>query len=386
MKNSIIFPYYVCKIISTQADEKNGIKIYAGQAPIFSFINIPDDENVRRYTGQVNEKAKKSEKYADVHRAIRDTLDNNSSSFPLLNNGITLVATKVMFSTEKRENILNLFDANIINGSQTRGEIKNFLASTRDEDKKNISVKFEIIETQDKDLMSDISIARNTQIRVEKISIMGKEGMFDELESAIGGSKLKKAETDEEHQHLPTEKLLQVIATLIPKQLWQETENKDYAKAPYYSGQSRALNLYKMIYEEAKSSNKKYLNLYKFYLDIAEDAWTLYGRWIHHAGFDGIGIRNDSSVGRSENSNIVRVYDGLVFPIVAAHALFIQKENGKWRLKIQQQDKVDKFLIDQAKRIFQELADSKAEKMGKDQRCYSQLYSLLEAIINNPLA
>lgn len=372
----ISFPYFICKVISTKENEHNGIKIYSGQAPISSFVKIDDNANVRSYTVE----ASKTKRSSDVHHAIKETLENNPNNLALLNNGITIVSNSVAFNEKSKELILE--EASIINGSQTRGVIKDFIEASDDHDK-NISIKFEIIEAGDKDLVSDISIARNTQIRVEKISIMGKQGIFDTLNKAIGDNhKLKTSETDRGKEYLPTERILQVIASLIPKEIWEATGNKEYSKAPYYSRQSRALNLYKEIYEQKEDKKKA---LYNFYIDIAKDAWNLYKKWSSHAGFRGTGLKN--GIDRDSNNNIVRVYDGLIFPIIAAHALFIKKEKNKWTLSIDrnQEENIDRILIDQAKRLFQEIAQSKAEKMGKDQTCYSHLYSLLEVVINNPL-
>ena len=125
-------------------------------------------------------------------------------------------------------------------------------------------------------------------------------------------------------------------------------------------------------------------DVYAFYLNIANDALELYEKWTKHPGFKGSGLKN--GLERDDKGNIIRVYDGLIFPIIAAHALFVEKgKNNRWHLNVEQAERIDDTLIDHAKRIFIEVAKSKAEVMGKTQSCYTQLYGLVEVMKNNPL-
>jgi hypothetical protein len=69
---------------------------------------------------------------------------------------------------------------------------------------------------------------------------------------------------------------------------------------------------------------------------------------------------------------IVEVPDGILFPILAAHACFIKKDSkGKWVMTVP--EKADKDLIEAAKAVYQSMANSDPNKMGKSKDCYSLL-------------
>lgn len=318
--------------------------------------------------------------------AIEDTLKNHPGNFPFLNSGITIVTEDIKFDNKKENEIL-LKNPSIINGSQTRGVISDFIKNNQDDDpfeKRN--VQYEIIVTNDYDLVSDISIARNTQIRVEKISILGARAIFDELENQVKKDykdkknksiSLRKSETDRSDNFLPTEKLLQIIAVLVPEQLWEQAGNKECHKSKYYARSSRSLALYQKIYESKDDKTKE---LYRFYLDIAFDAWELYEKWSKHEGWAGTNIRN--GIERDEKSNILKIYDGLIFPAIAAHSVFIKKTaNGRWSL-CEVPDELDKELVATSKKAFIDIASSKVEAMGKSQSCYEWLYDKAKTIQN----
>ena len=82
----------------------------------------------------------------------------------------------------------------------------------------DVSVKFELIVTDDDNLIAEISIARNFQNDVKNLSIAGRRGQLEELEDSLQKKfprlKLQKSETQrpsDDNDYLQTEKLLQVI-------------------------------------------------------------------------------------------------------------------------------------------------------------------------------
>jgi hypothetical protein len=353
--------------ITSPEDLEENRSVFCGQLPLSSILDLPTHENVRGYLVEAEGKQRKAS--TQVHRAIRETLKERPSSFSVLNGGVVLVAAKSEIDESKRT--LKLTDPSIINGSQTQGVVKDFQKFGNSLE--NIHIKFELIVTTDEDLIADISIARNFQNDVQLISIAGKKGELDELESALQERnpdwKLQKSETQrpaDDNDYLQTEKLLQVIAALLPHDLWwkQGEPNKTYT----YSAKATCLKDFRVIYDNAKNREAKFESVYKFYLDIAAEAWDLYKKWKEHQGFQGTGLR---SIERDGNE-IVDVPDGIIFPILASLAQFAVKKKGIW--KIQQPSVLtDVELIQTAKRAYMEIAKSKPEIMGKTRACYTQL-------------
>ena len=328
---------------------------------------MPTNENVREYLVEAEGKQRKSP--TQVHLAIRETLKERPSVFSVLNGGVVIVAKSS--EVDEKTRTLSITGASIINGSQTQGEVREYLKAGGDGE--NTHVKFELIITDDDDLVADISISRNFQNDVKLLSIAGRKGELDDLEDAMKSGnaaiRLQKSESQrpsEENDLLNTEKLLQVIAALMPPELWWK--QSEYSKTYTYSAKATCLKDFRVVHDEAKTGSTKMLGVYNFYLEIAPQAWKLYQNWKQHQGFQGTRLR---SLDR-DGAEIVEIPDGIVFPILASLAQFANKTNDGW--KIQKPDELDdKELISVAKRSYMEIAGSKPEIMGKSKPCYTAL-------------
>jgi len=328
---------------------------------------LPTNENVREYL--VGAEGKQRRSPTQVHLAIRETLKERPSAFSVLNGGVVIVAKSSEIDEKART--LSLRDASIINGSQTQGEVREFLKSSDDGD--SIHVKFELIITDDADLVADISIARNFQNDVKLLSIAGRKGELDELENVMkqvySEIRLQKSESErpsETNDLLHTEKLLQVVAALLPPELWWK--QNEYSKTYTYSAKATCLKDFRYIHDQAKEGEDLFVEVYKFYLDIAPHAWELYQNWKEHQGFQGTRIRSIDQNGKE----IVEVPDGIIFPILAALAQFASKTKKGWRIQ-PPKELNDKELVESAVRAYMQIAGSKPELMGKSRACYSQL-------------
>lgn len=369
-----VLSFHSVRNISSPDDVKNDRKILAGSCPVKSVLNFSTDQNVRDYLLEAD--GKKRRRPTQVHRAIIETLDNNSDNFCVLNGGITLVAHEV--NIDEKLKSLKLKNASIINGAQTQGILRDYFDkySERFEDEEyNPFIKFEIIVTKDDDLIAETSISRNFQNDVMPLSIVGRLGQLDELEAAFQSKlpnvKFQKSETKLSEDFIKTEKLLQVITALIPEELW--LGKGDMNKVFSYNMKSKCLKLFQEVYEKAKNEESKdhklYKNLYQFYLDIASDAYILYNEWKSHKGFEGTRIRK---IDRDSNGKIISIPDGIVFPIIAAFSEFIVKSKDGW--KIQRPERFrDSDLIEAAKSVYMNIADSNPQSMGKSKACYSAL-------------
>ena len=360
------FFYHTCRNISSPEDDAEGRKVYAGSTPTSSVLELEDDENVREYL--VDAKGKQKRSPTLVHQAIRKTLRDTPDQFSILNSGMVIVARSA--TVDDKNKVIYLDQPSIINGSQTQGELRRYFECNNDNLDIVPSIKFEIIVTNDDELIAEISIARNFQNDVRAISIAGRRGQLDELESAMQAVfkdvKLRKSETDltADGEFLDTEKLIQVIFALMPEAVLAQLDAQADAsnKVFTYSQKTRCLKLFQKIVDNDIPT------IYECCLDLAPIAWGLYQNWKAHQGFRGTRIR---SITR-ENGEIVEVPDGVIFPIIAAHAAFVQMDRGTWVLRKPKMFD-DTELIEAAKQAYMEIADHNPQTMGKSKACYSTL-------------
>lgn len=360
-------PFENCRNITSAHDVGSERKILVGQAPASSMLGLEDNENVREYLVDAQGKQKRSPTL--VHQAIRKTLDNDAEDFNVLNGGMVIVASAAEIDDKKRELILK--NPSIINGSQTQGELRRFYKRYNNEPDVEPTIKFEIIVTENADLVAEVSIARNFQNDVKPISIAGRLGQLDALEEALQtvdpSAKLRKAESDlvSDGQFIDTEKVIQVTFALLPEAVLEEVAGRvdPTNKVFSYSQKTRCLRLFQTLVEDGPKS------AYDDFLAIAPLAWQLYERWKAHQGFKGTRIR---SIERADGK-IVEVPDGVIFPIVAAHSPFVRKSNGGWKLAIPSKVYSDNDMIEAAKQAYFDIADHNPQTMGKSKACYSTL-------------
>lgn len=369
------FQFHNVRNISSPEDLANNRKVYVGQAPLTSIISLPTDENVRDYL--LEAEGKKRKVPTQVHRAIKDTLINNPEEFSVLNSGVVIVARNCEIDENKKTMFLQ--KPSIINGSQTQGVIRDFYEENKSlfvSGEFTYHIKFEIIVTDNSDLIADISIARNFQNDVMTISIAGRLGQLEELEQSIQAkipnSKLQKSETKLSDDYVKTEKLLQVITALIPEELW--FPRQEFNKVYTYSMKAKCLKQFQEVFIKAKNPKDPeyyfFKELYQFFMDIAPQAIELYNKWKSHPGFSGTRLR---SIERDDNSEIVEVPDGIVFPILSSLSAFAIKTSQGWKI-----DPPSIFneseLIKTAATIYKEIAAHNPNTMGKNKACYSMLY------------
>lgn len=361
------FPYHNCRNISSPEDTGARRKVYSGTAPARSVLELEDNENVREYLVEAKGKQKKTPTL--VHQAIRKTLKDNTELFSILNGGIVIVARDAEVDDKNRQ--MTLLKPSIINGSQTQGELRKFYAETYNEDYQEPSIRYEIIVTDDDDLIAEISIARNFQNDVRALSIAGRRGHLDALEQRMAEHfpdvRLQKSESEQNDKEgtLDTEKLIQVGFAVLPVEMMEkfkrqsDPENKVFS----YSQKTRCLKLFQELVEKPEHNE-----VYECFLDVAPIAWRLYLDWKQHQEFIGTGIR---SIER-EDGKVKEVPDGLIFPILAAHSVFIKHNGLRWKMN-KPEVLTDGELIRAAKQAYQEIAVHNPQTMGKSKACYSLL-------------
>jgi hypothetical protein len=366
------FPYITCRNISAPEDDAAGRKVYSGNAPASSVLSLEDDENVREYLAD----AQGDHKHLPtlVHQAIRKTLEDQPDQFSILNGGMVIVSRAV--EVDDKRKVLLLQRPSIINGSQTQGELARYFGKYRGlPDFFEPSIKFELIVTTDDGLIAEISIARNFQNDVRPISIAGRRGQLDALETAVREcmprAKLRKSETDM-GEYLDTEKLIQVMFALMPGALLKSLDGEGDAsnKVFTYSQKTRCLKLFQRLVDGSRADSES-SGLYQYFLDIAGQAWNLYGRWKSHPRFRATRLPSTAR----ENGEGAEVPDGIIFPILSAFSAFVDRSGNKWEITIP--DVFDEGeLIEATAQAYVEIAGRNPQTMGKSKACYSTLLRL----------
>lgn len=377
-KSTVDFQFDTLRNISTKLDEKLRRKIVTGQAPVSSVIGLSIAKNVRESLFEADGKKRKT--LSSVHRAILHTLENRSEDFNVLNSGIKMTASKIEIDENKK--IVTLYDSSIINGAQTQSVVNKWIKECEENDipLSETYIGFSVLVTDSEDLVTDVAISSNFQNHIRDISIAGRQGKLDELERAVQAKfpevNLQKSETD--YSEEDTRRLIQVIIALTPEALWAnltpgEIPNKTYS----YSQQSKCLNEFCRVHDEAKDVNSKNhlasKTLYQFYLDIAPQAYELYHKWKSHPGFEGTGLR---AIKRTDARTIVDVPDGIIFPVLASFSAFMKKTTHGWVIDQPASYKDIDIIQKRVKPIYMGWASSNPQLMGKSKACYEHLYDI----------
>ncbi len=386
------FPFYSVRNVSCPEDIENGRKVLFGSVLATAILDLDTEQNVRAYL--LEAEGKKQPRPTQVLRAIRETLDSEPHNFSVKNGGVTIVAHD--YEIDEKKKTMRLLNPSIINGSQTQGVLRDYY---RDMEESGITpppihVTFELIVTDDERLIADTSISRNFQEDVMTISIAGRLGQLEDLEMAVQRVypeyRLRMSETQLSDDYIVTERLIQVMTALTPPDLWmgKKAEDGNPIKTHTYSAKTKCLRDFQEVFKKAKDPNapehEKNNRLYRFYLDIAPQAYELHEKWKTHQGFIGhriYAIKRDEA-----GKKVLDVPDGLVFPIFAALSAFVEKQGDEWRL-VEPPSFTDKELIDTAVSVYRTMANSDPQKMGKSHAPYFHLYQLtsLHKRLSKPL-
>jgi hypothetical protein len=381
--------YHAIRSVLSPEDKDAGRDRYCGIAKADALFDLGWNENVRSFLGEDEEGKKR--KSTLVNMAIRETVWKNRDLFPILNTGVVIVARRAKLDDKNR--ILELTDASIINGAQTIGVLKQFFGSEENsEDKEYPSVNFELVVTDDEDLIGEISIARNFQNRVADLSIYGRQKLFDELEGALQkhdpNIQLRKRETDfDGEKYLDTEKLIQALTALMPAYIdvpsagsgrarTPETEYRVYA----YRHRARCLKDFARIMDEDAWDLEKGENwapARRFFLDVAWDGWKLYRQLKSEQSFSFLKKVEGEKANGQKIVSADGVPDGIVFPMVSSLSRFINRNKGTWRLSIPKSFPWH-VLFTNASNQFKDTAKHNPNTMGKHAGCYIALHGLFD--------
>lgn len=361
---------------TTSPDEtETGVKSFIANLAAFEILKVGTKENLRTYLAEYNPRKRNR-----VHEAIQNTIETEPTRFITRNSGFVIAASEADIDDNKKT--IRLFDASIINGAQSQGEIRKWLdeeygeSGPDEDDEVPFFVRAEIIVDPDPAEVVETAIARNTATPVKSISQAGARGHLDELEKSIQkirpNVKIRKSETDE--NVYDTRKILQYARLLMPK----EVSNNDAAseKLRPYKNPEQCLSDFSDWYEN-KVKDPEALAKYQFTVQIAPYAISEYEYWERHAAWNGHHIWDETKKGgracrRDENNKIVWVSPGIVFPILGAMSEFVTKDSSsKWRIHKPSLFKPNE-MVARAVKQFRSV-DSDPMQMGRSSGVYDAL-------------
>ncbi len=133
---------------------------FVGLISATEFLKIIENENNEVIASLFYDNVRQWQEWNQVNNQIRDTLNNQQTNvyFPLLNNGITIVAKRI----NTTGNRLLMEDYQIVNGCQT----SYVLHECRDQLNDRIMIPVRIIATRDEEIKNSIIRATNKQTQV----------------------------------------------------------------------------------------------------------------------------------------------------------------------------------------------------------------------------
>ena len=359
--------------LTSPDEKKNGTRTYFANIPAAEILKLDTVENLRQYIPEL-----RPGKRNKVHEAIGETIRDNPDEFIVLNSGFTICAAECVVNEDKKE--IRLGSGSLINGAQSQGEIKRYLAECEDkgEPAKDFFVRAEIIVIDEPDFVTDVAIARNTATKVSELAQAGKKRKFDEMEETFvkmfPEAKLRKSDTDP-IDTIDTERVIQLCAALMPQELVGEDKFISSKLKAYKNKAQCRMDFEKACNELEKDENKqdkKLVELYHYYVDMAPHAWKAYQDYRTHPAWRGKRLRRDTKAVKRKPNQEITIADGLVFPMVSALSLFVHKNNGHWNLMKPPVFR-DDMLVEAAVEQFREACNSDPVIMGRSAGAYQSL-------------
>jgi hypothetical protein len=150
---------------------------YIGLLPAPQFLRLIENDNEEVLTSLFYDNVRHWQEWNIVNSEIRDTLSSTDKAryFPLLNNGVTIVARRVQPTGNK----FLLEDYQVVNGCQTSYVLHECRAKLSD----NVMVPVRLIATQDENIKNAIIKATNRQTNVSEDQLFALSDFPKKLET-----------------------------------------------------------------------------------------------------------------------------------------------------------------------------------------------------------
>lgn len=317
----------------TDTQAHNLDSAYIGMLPISELRPLLCDElgrpresiyvdNVRQFLGNNN----------PVNTKIYETLDSSDHElFPILNNGITIIASKLIEASQK----MTISGYQIVNGAQTSSQIIRWLQAHESGDKTNFAqmstntlVPVKIIVSADEALRSRIAVATNLQTAILKSDIQASTHKAKEVEEYFNNT----GELGLRYERQKGEEVKRNIAQT--RVFTTEALNRAVAAAAFGDAHTATTDPKELTQENSYVWNDtNALELY-FY-----SAWILY--------------QIDTYFRRFPEDSVIKVCKYYIATMVSAalndplRTTFLSAESNEQRIKTVQRMNRDQFRIDE---------------------------------------
>lgn len=334
----VALSYETIRNLTSPEEKENGAKSYFANIPVFELLKLDTEANLRGYIPEHPGK-----KRTQCHRSIGDTLRFRSDRFIQLSSGITISATDIQIDDNAKVAVVT--NGSIINGAQTQGEFRLFQNELAEagEAASVFHVRVELMIDPEREFIIEAAIARNTSTNIQRISMAGKKRYFDDMDASFQRmfktKSLARSETDTGDDFVDTLRLLQILWAMMPEDLLPSGKRSTSdARLKSYKNRAFCLGDFEKDFCDSRDGNAPASARYKYFVDMAGVAWKEYLKWRHHLGWAGRRLRiTTKAIRRSKTAkNGYVVADGVIFPILSAMALFVQKDpvSGKYDLSI----------------------------------------------------
>jgi hypothetical protein len=313
-----------------------------------------------------------------VHKAIARTIRDNPDRFSQLNSGFLIGASKI--EVDDKEKSVTLYSASVNNGAQSQGEIKLYIeeCSERGEEPVDFAVRCELSIEPDGPTRTTIAVARNTATKIEGISIAGKFGYFDHLTPSFKKEhpdlELATSETNVEEKYVDTRLLLQVLWAMMPDDLVPEHRRSTEARMRAYKNAAYCLQDFVNIVD--KRGDEDDAERLRYFVEMAGVAWREYRRWYAHEEWNDKRLREPLRQVVRGDEGVIKVSDGIVFPILAALSRFVKRKNGHWTIVYPKVFR-DEDMLNAARRQLVQCG-GRPMLMGRSGAAYEALMTLTE--------
>lgn len=327
--------YQLIRNTTSPDEQATGVRSYVANLSAFEIIGLNTRDNLRNYIAEYSPKKRNR-----VHDAIRNTVLTEPQRFITRNTGFAICASDI--EVDDHAKTITLTDASILNGAQTQGEIKRWIAEMYPDgpdpavDGTPFFVRAEIIVDPDEAEVVETAIARNTATPVKSISQAGARGHLEELEASVASRhptlRIQKSETDE--GAFDTRKLLQYTRLLMPTSV--SNNDSDTEKLRAYKMAEQCLTDFSRWFD-ARTRNNDSRRKYDFTVQMAPIAYDEYNYWESHPGWNGHRVWEETRKGRAcrrdGTGKIIWVSPALVFPILGAMSEFVVEDTpGHWKI------------------------------------------------------
>lgn len=367
--------YLKIRDVTTKDEEANGASTYAAVLPAAEILKIGTDGNLRSYIP-----AHEGKKRNLVHKAIARTIRENPDRFSQLNSGFLIGASKITIDDNKKIAILR--HASVNNGAQSQGEIQLYIdeCAKRNETPMDFAIRCELSIEPDASTRTTIAVARNTATKIEGISIAGKHGYFEDLAASFKRAhpllELARSETDVEDKYVDTRLLLQVLWALMPQELVPEHRQSTEARMRAYKNAAYCLADFMEIFD-TREGDKSNAARYRYFVDMAGAGWHEYLRWHGHEQWNDKRLREPLRQVVRGDDGVIKVSDGIVFPILAALSTFVKRsKNGHWNIVYPHVFHDEDMLIAARRQLIQ--CGGRPMLMGRSGAAYEALMTLTE--------